>query len=152
VTRRFSPRRSTRPRPSHRRQALHRLVLVGDDAAAHRDNGTPIFTRDGDGARAFANNVKIGMVGINVPIPVPVAYHSFGGWKASIFGDPGIYGMEGVRFRGPQNGFPTFPPFPPCPRICRGIGRAGHGGGFRNFRKRYANLEAQRGPAAARIL
>jgi malonate-semialdehyde dehydrogenase (acetylating)/methylmalonate-semialdehyde dehydrogenase len=98
VTRRFSPRRSTRPRPSHRRQALHRLVRVGDDATAHRDNGTAIFTRDGDAARAFANNVKIGMVGINVPIPVPVAYHSFGGWKASIFGDPGIYGMEGVRF------------------------------------------------------
>ena len=48
--------------------------------------------------RAFANSVKIGMIGINVPIPVPVAYHSFGGWKASIFGDHGIYGMEGVRF------------------------------------------------------
>jgi len=61
-------------------------------------NGTAIFTRDGDAARTFANNVKIGMVGINVPIPVPVAYHSFGGWKASIFGDHGIYGMEGVRF------------------------------------------------------
>ena len=61
-------------------------------------NGTAIFTRDGDAARAFANNVKIGMVGINVPIPVPVAYHSFGGWKASIFGDHGVYGMEGVRF------------------------------------------------------
>ena len=61
-------------------------------------NGAAIFTRDGDAARAFANNVKIGMVGINVPIPVPVAYHSFGGWKASVFGDHGIYGMEGVRF------------------------------------------------------
>jgi malonate-semialdehyde dehydrogenase (acetylating)/methylmalonate-semialdehyde dehydrogenase len=61
-------------------------------------NGTAVFTRDGDAARAFANNVKIGMVGINVPIPVPVAYHSFGGWKASIFGDHGVYGMEGVRF------------------------------------------------------
>ena len=61
-------------------------------------NGTAIFTRDGDAARAFASNVKIGMVGINVPIPVPVAYHSFGGWKASVFGDHGIYGMEGVRF------------------------------------------------------
>jgi len=61
-------------------------------------NGTAIFTRDGDAARTFASNVQIGMVGINVPIPVPVAYHSFGGWKASIFGDHGIYGMEGVRF------------------------------------------------------
>ena len=73
----------------------HAIKLVNDHAYG---NGTAIFTRDGDAARAFANNVKIGMVGINVPIPVPVAYHSFGGWKASIFGDHGIYGMEGVRF------------------------------------------------------
>ena len=71
------------------------IGLVNDHAYG---NGTAIFTRDGDAARAFANNVKIGMVGINVPIPVPVAYHSFGGWKASVFGDHGIYGMEGVRF------------------------------------------------------
>jgi malonate-semialdehyde dehydrogenase (acetylating)/methylmalonate-semialdehyde dehydrogenase len=71
------------------------IKLVNDHAYG---NGTAIFTRDGDAARAFASNVKIGMVGINVPIPVPVAYHSFGGWKASIFGDHGIYGMEGVRF------------------------------------------------------
>jgi malonate-semialdehyde dehydrogenase (acetylating)/methylmalonate-semialdehyde dehydrogenase len=71
------------------------LKMVNDHAYG---NGTAIFTRDGDSARAFANNVKIGMVGVNVPIPVPVAYHSFGGWKASAFGDHGIYGMEGVRF------------------------------------------------------
>ena len=61
-------------------------------------NGTAIFTRDGDAAREFANNVNVGMVGVNVPIPVPVAYHSFGGWKASMFGDHSIHGMEGVRF------------------------------------------------------
>ena len=61
-------------------------------------NGTAIFTRDGDAARDFAANVNIGMVGVNVPIPVPVAYHSFGGWKASMFGDHAIHGMEGVRF------------------------------------------------------
>lgn len=61
-------------------------------------NGTAIFTRDGGVARAFATNVAIGMVGINVPIPVPVASHSFGGWKNSMFGDIGIYGEEGVRF------------------------------------------------------
>ena len=61
-------------------------------------NGTAIFTRDGDAAREFANHVNIGMVGVNVPIPVPVAYHSFGGWKASMFGDHSIHGMEGVRF------------------------------------------------------
>jgi malonate-semialdehyde dehydrogenase (acetylating)/methylmalonate-semialdehyde dehydrogenase len=61
-------------------------------------NGTAIFTRDGDAARSFANSIEIGMVGINVPIPVPVAYHSFGGWKQSLFGDHGIYGPEGVRF------------------------------------------------------
>lgn len=61
-------------------------------------NGVAIFTRNGHAAREFAARVNVGMVGINVPIPVPVAYHSFGGWKASIFGDHGIYGMEGVRF------------------------------------------------------
>ena len=61
-------------------------------------NGTSIFTRDGDAAREFANHIEIGMVGVNVPIPVPLAFHSFGGWKRSLFGDMGIYGMEGVRF------------------------------------------------------
>ncbi|MDA0680371.1 MAG: CoA-acylating methylmalonate-semialdehyde dehydrogenase [Proteobacteria bacterium] len=61
-------------------------------------NGTAIFTRDGDAAREFANNIEVGMVGVNVPIPVPLAFHSFGGWKRSLFGDMSIYGMEGVRF------------------------------------------------------
>ena len=61
-------------------------------------NGTAIFTRDGDTARTFADSIEVGMVGINVPIPVPVAYHSFGGWKRSLFGDHSIYGPEGVRF------------------------------------------------------
>ncbi|BCP51618.1 putative 3-oxopropanoate dehydrogenase [Kaistia sp. 32K] len=61
-------------------------------------NGTAIFTRDGDAARSFADKVEAGMVGINVPIPVPVAYHSFGGWKRSVFGDHAIYGPEGVHF------------------------------------------------------
>jgi malonate-semialdehyde dehydrogenase (acetylating)/methylmalonate-semialdehyde dehydrogenase len=61
-------------------------------------NGTAIFTRDGDTARAFAHTVKAGMVGVNVPIPVPMAFHSFGGWKRSLFGDHAIHGPEGVRF------------------------------------------------------
>jgi len=61
-------------------------------------NGVSIFTRDGDAAREFASRVQIGMVGINVPIPVPVAFHSFGGWKRSLFGDHYAYGEEGVRF------------------------------------------------------
>ena len=61
-------------------------------------NGTAVFTRDGDTARAFADRIEVGMVGINVPLPVPVAYHSFGGWKRSLFGDHSIYGPEGVRF------------------------------------------------------
>jgi malonate-semialdehyde dehydrogenase (acetylating)/methylmalonate-semialdehyde dehydrogenase len=61
-------------------------------------NGTAIFTRDGDAARSFADSIQVGMVGINVPIPVPVAYHSFGGWKRSLFGDHSIYGPEGVHF------------------------------------------------------
>jgi malonate-semialdehyde dehydrogenase (acetylating)/methylmalonate-semialdehyde dehydrogenase len=61
-------------------------------------NGTAIFTRDGDAARAFVDRIEVGMVGVNVPLPVPVAYHSFGGWKRSLFGDHHIYGPEGVRF------------------------------------------------------
>ncbi|MBT8084813.1 MAG: CoA-acylating methylmalonate-semialdehyde dehydrogenase [Woeseia sp.] len=61
-------------------------------------NGTSIFTRDGDAAREFVNGIQVGMVGVNVPIPVPLAFHSFGGWKRSLFGDSAIYGMEGVRF------------------------------------------------------
>lgn len=61
-------------------------------------NGTALFTRDGDAARDFASRIQVGMVGINVPIPVPVAYHSFGGWKRSIFGAHGIYGPEAVHF------------------------------------------------------
>ncbi len=61
-------------------------------------NGVALFTRDGGVARRFQRQVDVGMVGINVPIPVPVAWHSFGGWKASLFGDSAIYGPEGVRF------------------------------------------------------
>ncbi|MBL0691601.1 MAG: CoA-acylating methylmalonate-semialdehyde dehydrogenase [SAR324 cluster bacterium] len=61
-------------------------------------NGVAIFTRDGGFARDFATQIQIGMVGINVPIPVPVSFHSFGGWKRSIFGSHSIYGMEGVNF------------------------------------------------------
>jgi malonate-semialdehyde dehydrogenase (acetylating)/methylmalonate-semialdehyde dehydrogenase len=61
-------------------------------------NGVAIFTRNGRAAREFASRVQVGMVGINVPIPVPVAYHSFGGWKRSAFGDANQHGMEGVRF------------------------------------------------------
>jgi malonate-semialdehyde dehydrogenase (acetylating)/methylmalonate-semialdehyde dehydrogenase len=61
-------------------------------------NGTAIFTRDGDTARTFLSQVQAGMVGVNVPIPVPMAFHSFGGWKHSLFGDHHIHGPEGVRF------------------------------------------------------
>ncbi|MBX6368455.1 MAG: CoA-acylating methylmalonate-semialdehyde dehydrogenase [Rhodospirillales bacterium] len=61
-------------------------------------NGTAIFTRDGDAAREFASRVQAGMVGVNVPIPVPMAFHSFGGWKRSLFGDMAVHGPEGVRF------------------------------------------------------
>jgi malonate-semialdehyde dehydrogenase (acetylating)/methylmalonate-semialdehyde dehydrogenase len=61
-------------------------------------NGAAIFTRDGGAARQFQFDVEAGMVGINVPIPVPVSYYSFGGWKASLFGDLHIYGPEGVQF------------------------------------------------------
>jgi malonate-semialdehyde dehydrogenase (acetylating)/methylmalonate-semialdehyde dehydrogenase len=61
-------------------------------------NGTCIFTRDGEAARYFSDNIKVGMVGVNVPLPVPVAYHSFGGWKRSLFGDLCAYGPDAVRF------------------------------------------------------
>jgi malonate-semialdehyde dehydrogenase (acetylating)/methylmalonate-semialdehyde dehydrogenase len=71
------------------------LKLVNDHEYG---NGTCIFTRDGDTAHAFAHGVLAGMVGVNVPIPVPMAFHSFGGWKRSLFGDHAIHGPEGVRF------------------------------------------------------
>ncbi len=66
---------------------------------AHEDgNSTCILTRDGEAGRYFADNIQVGMVGINVPLPVPVAYHSFGGWKRSLFGDLHAYGPDAVRF------------------------------------------------------
>ncbi len=71
------------------------LKLVNDHEFG---NGSAIFTRDGDTARAFSHAVQTGMVGVNVPIPVPMAFHSFGGWKHSIFGDHAMHGREGVRF------------------------------------------------------
>ena len=61
-------------------------------------NGTAIFTRSGYAARRFQNEVEVGMIGVNVPIPVPMAFFSFGGWKASLFGDLNVHGMDGVRF------------------------------------------------------
>jgi malonate-semialdehyde dehydrogenase (acetylating)/methylmalonate-semialdehyde dehydrogenase len=71
------------------------LTLVNDNPYG---NGTAIFTRDGGAARQYQFDVNVGMVGINVPIPVPVAYYSFGGWKASLFGDLHMYGPEGIQF------------------------------------------------------
>jgi malonate-semialdehyde dehydrogenase (acetylating)/methylmalonate-semialdehyde dehydrogenase len=71
------------------------LKLINDHEFG---NGTSLFTRDGDTARDFARRVQAGMVGINVPIPVPMAFHSFGGWKRSLFGDHAVHGPEGVRF------------------------------------------------------
>jgi malonate-semialdehyde dehydrogenase (acetylating)/methylmalonate-semialdehyde dehydrogenase len=61
-------------------------------------NGTAIFTRSGHAARAFQRSIEVGMIGVNVPIPVPLGFYSFGGWKDSLFGDTHIYGPEGVRF------------------------------------------------------
>jgi malonate-semialdehyde dehydrogenase (acetylating)/methylmalonate-semialdehyde dehydrogenase len=71
------------------------LRLVNDNPYG---NGTAIFTRDGSAARRFQTEVNCGMVGVNVPIPVPVAYYSFGGWKSSLFGDHHMYGSDGIRF------------------------------------------------------
>jgi malonate-semialdehyde dehydrogenase (acetylating)/methylmalonate-semialdehyde dehydrogenase len=61
-------------------------------------NGTAIFTRDGAAARAFVQQIEVGMVGVNVPIPVPMAFMSFGGWRRSSFSDHAMHGMEGIRF------------------------------------------------------
>ncbi len=81
------------------------IVRVADFDAALRlvsehefGNGAAVFTRDGDAAREFAYRAEAGMIGVNVPIPVPMAFHSFGGWKRSLFGDVAVHGMEGVRF------------------------------------------------------
>jgi malonate-semialdehyde dehydrogenase (acetylating)/methylmalonate-semialdehyde dehydrogenase len=71
------------------------LTLVNANPHA---NGVAIFTNEGGAARQFQNEVQVGMVGINVPIPVPTAYYSFGGWKSSVFGDLNMYGRDGVRF------------------------------------------------------
>ncbi|MET0901142.1 MAG: CoA-acylating methylmalonate-semialdehyde dehydrogenase [Mycobacterium sp.] len=71
------------------------LALINDNPYG---NGTAIFTNDGGAARRFQNEVEVGMVGINVPIPVPTAYYSFGGWKSSLFGDTHAHGAEGVHF------------------------------------------------------
>jgi malonate-semialdehyde dehydrogenase (acetylating)/methylmalonate-semialdehyde dehydrogenase len=71
------------------------VLLFNDNPSG---NGTAFFTRAGGVARRFQFEVQAGMVGINVPIPVPVAYYSFGGWKASLFGDTHIYGPEGISF------------------------------------------------------
>jgi malonate-semialdehyde dehydrogenase (acetylating)/methylmalonate-semialdehyde dehydrogenase len=71
------------------------MTLINDHEYG---NGTCIFTRDGEAARYFSDHVQVGMVGINVPLPVPVAYHSFGGWKRSLFGDLHAYGPDSVRF------------------------------------------------------
>ena len=71
------------------------LQLINDHEFG---NGTSLFTRDGDTARDFTRRVQAGMIGINVPIPVPMAFHSFGGWKRSLFGDHAVHGPEGVRF------------------------------------------------------
>jgi malonate-semialdehyde dehydrogenase (acetylating)/methylmalonate-semialdehyde dehydrogenase len=81
------------------------IVRVGSLEAAMQlindheyGNGTCIFTRDGEAARLFCDEIEVGMVGVNVPLPVPVSYHSFGGWKRSLFGDLHAYGPDGVRF------------------------------------------------------
>ena len=84
--------------PSRQCSRFIRRLAPTEDRAFYDLNGVAIFTRDGRAARDFAQRVNVGMVGINVPIPVPVAYHSFGGWKRSAFGDANQHGLEGVRF------------------------------------------------------
>src|SRR5690606_2051187 len=90
------------PSPTRRSSDLVRvdsfdeaLSMINDHAFG---NGVSCFTRDGNIAREFGRQVQVGMVGINVPIPVPMAWHGFGGWKKSLFGDMHAYGEEGFRF------------------------------------------------------
>ena len=71
------------------------LKLINDNPYG---NGVAIFTNDGGAARQFSNEVNVGMIGVNVPVPVPMAYYSFGGWKSSLFGDAHAHGMDGVNF------------------------------------------------------
>ena len=73
----------------------HAIHLINENSFA---NGTAIFTSSGGAARKFQREVEVGMIGVNVPIPVPMAYYSFGGWKDSLFGDHHIHGPEGIRF------------------------------------------------------
>ena len=87
------------------RGPVDQVVILGSYAEALElvnshvyGNGVSIFTREGDAARDFVQRVQAGMVGVNIPIPVPLAFHSFGGWKQSLFGDHHIYGPEGIRF------------------------------------------------------
>ena len=77
-------------------QSLQEAMRITDEH--EYGNGTCLFTRDGGIARYFTDNIKVGMVGVNVPLPVPVAYHSFGGWKRSLFGDLSAYGPDAIRF------------------------------------------------------
>ena len=88
-------------------------------------NGTAIFTRDGHAARRFRREVQVGMVGVNVAIPVPMAYYSFGGWKESLFGDAHVHGMEGVRFNTRLKSVTTRWPDPPDPGSERPAGPIG---------------------------
>ncbi len=85
-------------------------------------NGTAIFTRDGHAARRFRRDVQVGMVGVNVAIPVPMAYYSFGGWKESLFGDAHVHGMEGVRFNTRLKSVTTRWPESPTPGSPAGAG------------------------------
>ena len=95
--------RPPRPRRPRKRTAHGLAGLVGEAALeivnSHEfGNGTAIFTASGEAARTFAHRVQAGMVGVNVPIPVPMAFHSFGGWKRSLFGPLHVHGPDGVRF------------------------------------------------------
>ena len=89
-------------------------------------NGTAIFNNDGGAARKFQNEVQVGMIGVNVPIPVPMAYYSFGGWKASLFGlITHAHGAEGFHFHPRQGRPPAVGPIPPTVASTWGFGTHG---------------------------
>jgi hypothetical protein len=106
------------------------LALVSDNPYG---NGVAIFTNDGGAARRFVSEVEVGMVGVNVPIPVPMAYYSFGGWKASLFGDTHMHGTEGIPLLHPRQGghLPVARPQPRRGQPGLPGQQVGPGGGWR---------------------
>ena len=124
------------------------LKIVNDNQYG---NGTAIFTRDGGAARQYQFDVNVGMVGINVPIPVPVAYYSFGGWKASLFGDLHMYGPEGIQFYTRGKVVTARWPDPGTSSRWTSASRGPDSSPARTYIRIYSAAQSRRDPMARRI-